>query len=209
MATPMIMEVCAQGHRIKVLHPDHPVAQEFLRRFSGYHPTWTGGGKLVCTCACGAAWITRPSSAAQSCEGHGANTTRPIRPFAQWTNTGWTDSNNHHNRTEPEMKPTRETRKDLLRRQLDRLTETLARLEQLPEEPEGDPTQDILVIYFDKTFGGSQAYAYAAVKAGNGLWYTTGLRAPKGYPWDDLVQWINQDEPEPVQLLQVTAVEPL
>lgn len=70
----------------------------------------------------------------------------------------------------------------------------LAKLEALPDEPvseDGEPT----VIWFTKVFqNGSREYTYAAVKAGDGLWYTTGPNSPKGYAWEAFVEWIYDGE---------------
>lgn len=63
----------------------------------------------------------------------------------------------------------------------------LIRLASLPQEPEGSEP----VIRFHKRFGpGQREYTYAAVKANDGLWYTSGPRTPKGYTWQALVEWI-------------------
>lgn len=73
-----------------------------------------------------------------------------------------------------------------LRRQLAALAEEISRLENRPEEP-----PDGTVIRFNMQFGGSgTVYDYAALRAGDGLWYTTGPRSPKGYTWDALLDWM-------------------
>lgn len=89
-----------------------------------------------------------------------------------------------------------ERKREQARRTIERAEAELARLESLPREPsvEDDPTP---VIYFAKSFGGSKYYDYAAIKAGDGLWYTTGPRAPKGYNWPDLVNWMFSEGDEP------------
>lgn len=73
-----------------------------------------------------------------------------------------------------------------LRAQLAAIAEELTRLEALPEEPpEGS------VIRFNMQFGGhGTVYDYAAIRAGDGMWYTTGPRSPKGYSWDSLLEWM-------------------
>lgn len=76
------------------------------------------------------------------------------------------------------------------RKQTEYYEAKLARLEALPGEPEvedGEPN----VVWFTKVFqNGSVEYTYAATKASNGLWYTTGPSSPKGYTWEALVEWI-------------------
>lgn len=83
-----------------------------------------------------------------------------------------------------------EAKADRLRVQADRLEAKVARLEALPDEPlvdEGEPN----VIWFTKVFqNGSNLYTYSAVKAGDGLWYTSGPNTPKGYLWEALIEWI-------------------
>jgi hypothetical protein len=76
------------------------------------------------------------------------------------------------------------------RGQADYAEQQLAKLEALPDEPEveGDEPN---VIWFTKVFqNGSREYTYAAVKAGDRLWYTSGPNTPKGYTWEALVEWI-------------------
>lgn len=87
-------------------------------------------------------------------------------------------------------------RRDRLEREAARLSERIAMLDNLPDEPEladGEPT----VIYFARTFSkrGAKQYDYAAIKAGDGLWYTTGPRTPKGYKWPELIQWVQEHGP--------------
>lgn len=87
-------------------------------------------------------------------------------------------------------------RRDRLEREAARLSDRIAMLDNLPEEPEladGEP----VVIYFARTFSkrGAKQYDYAAIKAGDGLWYTTGPRTPKGYKWPELIQWVQEHGP--------------
>lgn len=82
------------------------------------------------------------------------------------------------------------TKADRLQAQIDRLQAELDRVALLPGEPDNDPN----VIWFEKTFGGNRAFTYAAVKAGDGYWYTTGPKTPKSYLWQQLIEWIYQDE---------------
>lgn len=79
----------------------------------------------------------------------------------------------------------RKSRTAVLRAQLNAIAEELARIESRPEEPVAGT-----VIRFDMRFEGpfSKAYDYAAIRAGDGLWYTTGPRSPKGY--NELLDWM-------------------
>lgn len=74
-----------------------------------------------------------------------------------------------------------------LRSQLAAIAEQITRLENRPEEPtEGS------VIRFNMQFGGhGTVYDYAAIHCGDGKWYTTGPRSPKGYTWDELLDWMH------------------
>jgi hypothetical protein len=81
---------------------------------------------------------------------------------------------------------------DRIEAQIEALNAEKLRLALLPAEPDTDP-DDGTVLWFVKTFGGFQEYTYAVVKAGDGLWYTTGPRSPKGYTWDELIEWIGPD----------------
>lgn len=86
-----------------------------------------------------------------------------------------------------------ETKKERLLARREQIEQELLRLESLPTEPEG--TGEHAVIFFSKQFhSGGVSYDYAAIKASNGLWYTTGPRAPKGYTWDQLVDFIGDAE---------------
>ena len=87
-------------------------------------------------------------------------------------------------------------RRDRLEREAARLSERIAMLENLPDEPEL-LDEESAVIRFTRTFSkrGAKQYDYAAIKAGDGLWYTTGPRTPKGYKWAELIQWIQENGP--------------
>jgi hypothetical protein len=61
----------------------------------------------------------------------------------------------------------------------------MATLAAMPQ----DDFDDGNVVCFEKSFGGSYFYSYAAIKW-DGLWYTTGPRSPKAYTWDRLVEWM-------------------
>lgn len=64
------------------------------------------------------------------------------------------------------------------------------RLLSMPEEPTTDDPDGALVVWFQHQFNPrSRVYTYAAVKANDGLWYTTGPASPKGYTWDQLIDW--------------------
>lgn len=84
-------------------------------------------------------------------------------------------------------------RRDRLEKDLDRVTRRIEILSTIPDEPlfeDGEPT----VIWFNRKFHPhSDIYTYASVRAGDGLWYSTGPTAPKGYTWEKLYQWIVQD----------------
>jgi hypothetical protein len=83
-----------------------------------------------------------------------------------------------------------ERRKRQAEAAIQRAQAELDRLYRLPDEPvvEDDAPN---VIYFQKRFSpNSRLYDYAAIKASDGLWYTTGPQSPKGYTWDRLVEWM-------------------
>ena len=47
------------------------------------------------------------------------------------------------------------------------------------------------VIKFKVRFQpGGTKYSYAAIRV-KGLWYTTGPHSPKGYTWDELLDWLD------------------
>lgn len=69
--------------------------------------------------------------------------------------------------------------------------EKLEWLDSLPKEPSFDDDRPV-VIYFQKQFNvGGRVYDYAALKAPDGLWYTTGPKSPKGFTWDQLIEWLS------------------
>jgi len=39
-------------------------------------------------------------------------------------------------------------------------------------------------------------FNYAAIRV-NGIWYTTGPKSPKGYPWEELLSWLDDPVPSP------------
>lgn len=92
----------------------------------------------------------------------------------------------HILRVDAELKKeTQVSRVDVLRRQLAVIADELDRLSARPPEPVAGT-----VIRFTMDFNGSREYDYAAIRAGDGLWYTTGPRSPKGYTWDQLLDWM-------------------
>jgi hypothetical protein len=59
---------------------------------------------------------------------------------------------------------------------------------------------DNTVIRFRKRFpNGTVNYRYAAIKA-DGLWFTTGPKAPKGFTWEQLTTWMG-DGVERIEIL--------
>lgn len=111
---------------------------------------------------------------------------------------------------EPMSSTARERRIAQAQRTIDRAQRQLDRLMAQPDEPVPNDDQPN-VIWFEKRFGtstGAHAYTYAAVKASDGLWYTTGPQAPKGYSWDRLYGWITEYD-EDIEILVGTRFEPL
>ena len=92
---------------------------------------------------------------------------------------------------QPERKSTMSHKQAALRAQMGVIAGELARIESYPDEPTDEPA----VIYWQTDFEheGSTVYDYAALRAGDGLWYTTGPRSPKGQTWDRLIDWIMED----------------
>lgn len=93
-------------------------------------------------------------------------------------------------------RPRRRTpnRLDAAQRALAVAAERVEYLASLPQEPTTDDPDGALVVWFERKFNqGGRLYTYAAVKAGDGLWYTTGPRSPKGYTWDALMEWLDDD----------------
>lgn len=91
----------------------------------------------------------------------------------------------------------RPTKREALEAQLLRISEALAELDRMPSEPQkvdGQPT----VIHFKKKFHENEReYPYVAIKAPDGLWYTSGPKSPKGYTWDQLIEWFERTGPMP------------
>lgn len=83
-----------------------------------------------------------------------------------------------------------------LKRQQEALAEEQRFLETLPDEPhsQNDVTP---VVYWEKQFaGGGKTYQYVAIKCRDGLWYTSGPKAPKGYIWGELLLWLMETDPQ-------------
>lgn len=93
-------------------------------------------------------------------------------------------------------------------RTAERAQQRIEFLMSLPDEPVTTDPDGALVLWFERRFGGrGKVYTYAVVKAGDGLWYTTGPQSPKGYTWDQFVTWLMEDET--VVLWQATEFEPI
>jgi hypothetical protein len=100
-----------------------------------------------------------------------------------------------------EDKVLEKTTADALERQAGRLMEQAAALREKYARFGEDDFSPGSVIIFDKVFyeyngrplpKPSKAYFYAAIKAPDGLWSTTGPRAPKSYTWDELIRWMGE-----------------
>jgi hypothetical protein len=84
-----------------------------------------------------------------------------------------------------------------------RIAQLKKELKRLKDRP-NEPTENGNIISFHKQFsGGGTVYSYAAIKAA-GLWYTTGPKSPKGYSWDELLDFIGDNE-----IYLVTSATPL
>jgi hypothetical protein len=73
------------------------------------------------------------------------------------------------------------------RRLLEHAQEMRNKVERFGE----DDYPDASVIVFNKRFTLPEGYLYqySAIKTNN-LWYTTGPKSPKGYTWDQLINWM-------------------
>lgn len=101
-------------------------------------------------------------------------------------------------------------RLDALLTQRERLDAEITRLSLLPDEPEGlvDDSEYNIIAWNARFDGGSTTYYYAARKAGDGLWYTTGPRSEQGYTWTALIDWIaTRAKPVDGMIWPVTEVE--
>lgn len=89
-------------------------------------------------------------------------------------------------------------RQEFLLRRIEQMQAELEKIEDMPSEPEGMDDGANAILWDARFPGGTRTYSYAARKADDGLWYTTGPRSPKGYSWSDLINWIyenSEDEP--------------
>lgn len=90
----------------------------------------------------------------------------------------------------------RDIRIDQLTRAMENAQQELTRILAQPKEPESD------LIYFRKRFNaGGKQYTYAAVRTEDGLWFTTGPRTPKGFGWDELIDWIMEDDTAEIEVV--------
>lgn len=99
-------------------------------------------------------------------------------------------------------------KREMLEARIDAALAELAKLDSIPAEP----GREISIVWFEKRFDasgrfGSKAYTYAAIRVGDGKWYTTGPRSPKGYAWEELWSWIQADEKNPPEVWAVTELE--
>lgn len=95
------------------------------------------------------------------------------------------------------------TKAERLQRQIDAATRLAAkaaaeleRIESFPEEPSHEYDENAVVIFRKQFNPTGVIYNYAAIRCGN-LWYTTGPRAPKGYTWDELMEWLDESTCDP------------
>lgn len=80
-----------------------------------------------------------------------------------------------------------EDRKAELRREIERKTKELEKLDALPDFEElADGTVAALFV----TLGRSRPYTYVAYRT-RGLWYLTGSRSPNGVSSDALAEWLS------------------
>lgn len=97
-------------------------------------------------------------------------------------------------------------------RTIERAQAKIDHLMSLPAEPTPDPDDpdQALVVWFNKQFNqGSRVYTYAAVRANDGLWYTTGPNTPKGYSWDELIDWFSKEPNQDATMWVARGWEPV
>jgi hypothetical protein len=58
------------------------------------------------------------------------------------------------------------------------------------------------VVAFSVVHLGGKVYDYASVRAGNGLWYTTGGRAMQGVAWSKLIDSVRERAAGPLRIMQ-------
>lgn len=90
---------------------------------------------------------------------------------------------------ERNAKMDRNTRIMQMEHAIQRAQAEIDRVLRLPAEPTTDDDQPLVVFFQHRFNQNSRTYDYAAIKAGDGLWYTTGPASPKGYTWDQLMDW--------------------
>lgn len=79
------------------------------------------------------------------------------------------------------------------------------RMQMLQEYGQDDPFQDGQILYFTRTFVGSDImYRYAALRS-DGKWYMTGGKSPQGAAWRDLALWLVSGD-RPVSAGEVVVV---
>ena len=90
-----------------------------------------------------------------------------------------------------------EQRRDTLFNKINHIEQRIEKLESFPDQEEmvertfSSEDCGCTIIYFKKRFQeGGQVYSYAVIYAG-GLWYSTGPRAPKGYTWPEMVDFLS------------------
>lgn len=107
------------------------------------------------------------------------------------------------------MPRTQAGRAQFLERRIAIMQEELEKIETMPEEPAGIDEDGTNVIVWDAQFPhGTNIYSYAARRASNGFWYTTGPRSEQGYSWADLIMWIvNEARPVDGVIWRVTELE--
>lgn len=99
------------------------------------------------------------------------------------------------------------SRKDDILNRMKALEAELTELNKLPDEPTSEGVFPPIVV-FRKKFGGAGSsrpyvnsdteYVYAFIKSpGDGRWYGTGPKSPKGYTWDELMDWLKNSGPFP------------
>lgn len=58
------------------------------------------------------------------------------------------------------------------------------------------------VVAFSVVHLGGKVYDYASIRAGNGLWYTTGGRAMQGVIWSKLLDSVRERAVGPLRIMQ-------
>lgn len=205
------LEMSAGGHRVRILRRDHPALEYRLGpcvpidRYPYRVTVWAAW------CSCGKVRVAdvrrdhdesdyNRAVAERWASGHIEVGERRdhLRNDVRWTRAnGWVPTIEG----EKDEMTVAVSRRAALKARRDEIEEELAKLADLPDEPfpaseDGQPN----VVWFIKSFGTLTEYVYAAVRTPEGLWYTTGPRAPKGYVWEKLIEWINEDEDGRVEI---------